>query len=173
MTENRHGLMVDAELMTATGKAEREAATPMVQRREGSTRITVGADKGYDTRGFVADLRAAGATPQVAQNTRRSGGSAIDGRTTRHAGHALSQRKRKLVEEPFGWLKTIANLAQTRHRGQDRVGWVFVFGCCSLRPHSLRKHAAGGAARLTPGRSVPGRAKNGSPRHTKPRKWPH
>ena len=131
MTENRHGLIVDAALMTATGKAEREAATQMVQRREGNARITVGADKGYDTRDFVANLRAAGATPHVAQNTKRRGGSAIDGRTTRHAGYALSQRKRKLVEEPFGWLKTIANLAQTRHRGHDRVGWMFVFGCAA------------------------------------------
>lgn len=139
LTENRHGLIADAELMTATGKAEREAALAMVHRREGSQRITVGGDKGYDTQDFVTALRAANATPHVAQNTKRAGGSAIDGRTTRHPGYALSQRKRKLVEEPFGWLKTIANLGQTRHRGKDRVSWIFVFGCAAYDLVRLRK----------------------------------
>ena len=88
--------------------------------------VTLGADKGYDTRDFVAELRAEGVTPHVAQNTthRRS---AIDGRTTRHPGYAVSQQKRKLVEEIFGWLKTVALLRKTRHRGVRRVGWMFTF----------------------------------------------
>ena len=87
---------------------------------------TLGADKGYDTRDFVAELRVHGITPHVAQHTthRRS---AIDGRTTRHPGYAVSQQKRKLVEEIFGWLKTIALLRKTRHRGVRRVGWMFTF----------------------------------------------
>jgi len=88
---------------------------------------TLGADKGYDVAGFVAALRALGVTPHVAQHTthRRS---AIDGRTTRHAGYTVSQRKRKLVEEIFGWAKTVALFRKTRHRGVRRVGWMFTFG---------------------------------------------
>ena len=88
--------------------------------------MTLGADKGYDTQACVAELRAEGVTPHVAQNTahRRS---AIDGRTTRHPGYAISQQKRKLVEEIFGWLKTVALLRKTRHRGVRRVGWMFTF----------------------------------------------
>ena len=85
---------------------------------------TVGADKGYDTRGFVAALRSLGLTPHVAQNTSRRV-SAINGRTTRHAGYAVSQQKRKRVEEVFGWMKTVALLRKTRHRGVRRVGWLF------------------------------------------------
>ena len=88
--------------------------------------VTLGADKGYDARDFVAELRAEGVTPHVAQNvTHRR--SAIDGRTTRHPGYAVSQQKRKLVEEIFGWLKTVALLRKTRHRGVRRVGWMFTF----------------------------------------------
>jgi transposase len=131
LTENRNGLIVDAELLAARGTAEREAAVEMVRRHGAGRRMTVGADKGYDTRGFVKEMRELGATPHVAQNTKRSGGSAIDGRTTRHAGYVASQRKRKLVEEPFGWMKTVAGLQQTRHRGKDRVGWVFVLACAA------------------------------------------
>src|SRR5262245_46378926 len=85
---------------------------------------TVGADKGYDTRGFVAALRSLGLTPHVAQNITRQR-SAIDGRTTRHAGYLASQRTRKRIEEVFGWLKTVALLRKTRHRGVRRVGWLF------------------------------------------------
>ena len=92
----------------------------------GRHRITVGGDKGYDTRGFVAGLRALSVTPHVAQNTtnRRS---AIDARTTRQRGYAISQRARKRVEEVFGWMKTIALMRKTRHRGVGRVGWMFTF----------------------------------------------
>ena len=124
LMENRHGLAVGARVTVATGTAEREAAVAMARRlRPG---VTLGADKGYDARDFVAELRAEGVTPHVAQNTahRRS---AIDGRTTRHPGYTVSQQKRKLVEEIFGWLKTVALLRKTRHRGVRRVGWMFTF----------------------------------------------
>jgi IS5 family transposase len=117
LMENRHGLAVGARVTLATGTAEREAAVARAGRlRPG---VKLGADKGYDARDFVAELRAEGVTPHVAQNTahRRS---AIDGRTTRHPGYAVSQQKRKLVEEIFGWLKTIALLRKTRHRGVRR-----------------------------------------------------
>ena len=139
MTENRHGLIADALLVTASGTAERASAVAMVERIEGDGRVTVGADKGYDTRQFVQDLRDFNATPHVAQNINRPGGSAIDGRTTRHAGYEISQRKRKQIEECFGWLKTIAMLDQTRHRGEDRVGWVFVLGAAAYNLVRLTK----------------------------------
>ena len=139
MTENRNGLIADVELVAASGTAERSAAIVMVGRIEGDGRVTVGADKGYDTRQFVQDLRDYNATPHVAQNINRSGGSAIDGRTTRHAGYEISQRKRKQIEECFGWLKTVANLDQTRHRGQERVGWVFVLGAAAYNLVRLTK----------------------------------
>ncbi len=122
LMENRHGLVVDTRVTQATGTAEREAAEEMLQGRRG----TVGGDKAYDTRAFVNGARAAGVTPHVAQNqTNRR--SAIDGRTTRHPGYAISQTKRKCIEEIFGWGKTIGLLDKLRHRGRDRVGWVFTF----------------------------------------------
>lgn len=124
LMENRNGLVVDATLTHATGTAEREAALTMLGRMEGRHRITLGADKNYDTAGFVAALREMDVTPHVAQNnTNRR--SAIDGRTTRHPGYAVSQRIRKRIEEVFGWAKTCGNMRKTRHRGQDRVGWSF------------------------------------------------
>lgn len=124
LMDNRHGLVVSPRLTAATGTAEREAAVDLVEAVPGRHRITVGADKAYDTREFVHALRALRAVPHVAQN--RSGrASAIDGRTTRHPGYAVSQRLRKRVEEIFGWMKTVGNLRKTRHRGEDRVGWVF------------------------------------------------
>ena len=114
LMENRHGLVVDTCVTQALGTAEREAAAAMATNlRRGAT---VGGDKGYDTRGFVAALRSLGLTPHVAQNlTNRR--SAIDARTTHHPGYAVSQQKRKLVEEGFGWLKTVALFRKTRHRG--------------------------------------------------------
>ncbi len=122
LMENRHGLVVDTRVTQATGTAERAAAEEMLHERQG----TVGGDKAYDTRDFVQAARAAGVTPHVAQNqTNRR--SAIDGRTTRHPGYAISQTKRKRVEEIFGWEKTIGLLDKLRHRGRDRVGWVFTF----------------------------------------------
>ena len=120
LIEHRYGLIMDADLTPATGRAERECATEMLRRLPGTARRrTVAGDKGYDTKDFVADVRAAGFTPHVAQNTsnRRS---AIDGRTTRHPGYGVSQRKRKRVEEPFGWVKTVGGGRKLRYIGQDR-----------------------------------------------------
>jgi transposase len=124
MTENRHGLVVETGFTQATGIAERDAAKAMIQRHSpGSTRqLTVGADKAYDTADFVADLRRMCVTPHVAQKVK---GSAIDNRTTRHAGYAASQRRRKLVEEPFGWCKTIGGLARPKLKGVARQGFLF------------------------------------------------
>jgi transposase len=122
--ENRHALVVDTRLTLATGTAEREAALDMAAARPGNHRITLAADKGYDTAGFVADLRQHNVTPHVAQNTthRRS---AIDARTTRHPGYTVSGRVRKRIEEVFGWTKAAAGFRKTRHRRLARVGWMF------------------------------------------------
>jgi len=124
LTENRHGFVVATEFTHADGTAERRAALAMIERASpGSTRrITLGADKGYDDRGFVAKLRKMCVTPHVAAKSKHS---AIDARTTRHAGYATSQRKRKLVEEPFGWGKTVGPIAKTMLRGLGRVGAQF------------------------------------------------
>ena len=120
LIEHRSALIVDAELTAATGFAERDCATEMLRRLPKSKRRrTVAGDKNYDTRNFVADVRAAGFTPHVAQNnTNRR--SAIDGRTTRHAGYTVSQRIRKRVEEPFGWIKTVGAGRKLRYIGNDR-----------------------------------------------------
>ena len=120
LAENRHGLIVEADATKATGRAEREAALDMIERHDpGSERqLTLGADKGYDTAGFVANLRAMCVTPHVAAKIAKS---SIDARTTRHAAYAASQQKRKLVEEAFGWAKTIAGLAKVKVRGLARV----------------------------------------------------
>jgi transposase len=126
LMENRHGLIISPRLTSATGTAERETAVELVSEIPGRYRITVGGDKGYDTGEFVQSLRTLKAVPHVAQN-RTGRSSAIDGRTTRHAGYASSQRLRKRVEEIFGWIKTVGHLKKTRHRGQERVGWVFTF----------------------------------------------
>ena len=124
MAENRNALIVDACLTEADGTAEREAALSMIA-DTAPPRSTVGGDKNYDTAGFVAECRALGCVPHVAQNTtnRRS---AIDGRTTRHPGYGVSQQKRKRIEEPFGWIKTVGGLRKTRHRGRRLVEWLFV-----------------------------------------------
>ena len=127
MIENRNGLVVDAQLLLCSGTAERDAAMIMAERVEGNHRITLAADKGYDTKDFVQEMQGMNVTPHVAQNDKRPGGSAIDGRTTRHSGYAVSQRKRKRIEEVFGWMKTVGMLRKTRHRGADRVGWLFTF----------------------------------------------
>lgn len=126
LMENRHGLVVDAQVTQATGTAERAAALQMVARLPRAHRVTVGADKAYDTQDFVGALRGLEITPHVAQNT-RGRRSALDERTTRHPGYAISQWKRKRVEEVFGWLKTIGLLHKIRHRGEARVNWMFVF----------------------------------------------
>jgi transposase len=126
LIENRHGLVVQADATLATGKAERQAALAMIDRHDpGSERqLTLAADKGYDTSDFVADLRQKCVTPHVAAKIR---GSAIDGRTTRHESYRVSQRRRKLVEEAFGWGKTIAGLAKVKVRGLARVRFKFTF----------------------------------------------
>lgn len=127
LMENRNGLVVDTELLQCNGTAERNAAMLMAERVEGSRRITLAADKGYDTKDFVQEMRGINVTPHVAQNDKRRGGSAIDARTTRYAGYQISQRKRKRIEEIFGWIKTVGMLRKTRHRGIERVGWMFTF----------------------------------------------
>lgn len=125
LMENRHGFVVQGDLTQADGHAERKAALDMIHRHSpGSTRrLTLGADKGYDAAGFVSDLRQACVTPHVARKARYS---AIDGRTTRHEGYALSQKHRKKIEEPFGWAKTVGGMAQTMYRGVERVRSRFI-----------------------------------------------
>src|ERR671929_932625 len=126
LMENRNGLIIDAETTHATGTAEREAAEAMIGRVAGHNRITLGADKAFDAAEHVATLREMNVTPHVAQNTTNRA-SAIDGRTTRHPGYALSQRIRKRIEEAFGWITVSGGLRKTRHRGFERVGWSFTF----------------------------------------------
>jgi transposase len=139
LMENRHGLLVDACLTLADGHAERVAALHMIEpRADRPTAITLGADKAYDTEDFVNELRSMKVTAHVAQNT--SGrSSAIDGRTTRHRGYAVSQRIRKRIEEAFGWIKTIAGQEKSRFRGRDRVGWAFTFAAAAYNLVRLPK----------------------------------
>ena len=124
LMENRNGLVVSTCLNQATGTAERDAALGMLDEIPGNHRVTLGGDKNYDVKDFVKELRVMKVTPHVAQKER---GTAIDGRTTRHPGYGVSQRRRKVVEEIFGWLKTIGLMRKTRHRGELRVGWMFTF----------------------------------------------
>ena len=131
LTENRNGIIMTTEVFQANGTAERDAALVMLEQIPGERRVTVGGDKGYDTRDFVAECRNMNVTPHIAQNTKRNGGSAIDGRTTRHGGYEVSQKKRKRIEECFGWLKTIALMRKVRHRGLEKVGWVFTFAAAA------------------------------------------
>jgi transposase len=139
LTENRNGFILTTEVFPATGTAERHAAMLMLEQIPGVHRVTVGADKAYDTRDFVSECRNMKVTPHVAQNTKRSGGSAIDGRTARHEGYAVSQKKRKRIEECFGWLKTIALMRKVRHRGIEKVGWVFTFAAAAYNLVRMRK----------------------------------
>src|SRR5216683_5331302 len=127
LTENRNGLIVNTEVFQANGTAERDAALVMLEQIPGTKQVTVGGDKAYDTADFVAECRNLKVTPHVAQNLERPGGSAIDDRTTKHPGYAISQRKRKRIEECFGWLKTIALMRKVRHRGVCKVDWIFTF----------------------------------------------
>ena len=123
--ENRHGLIVKARVSEATGTAERSTALSLLQELPGQRRKTVGGDKGYDTRNFVAQCRDNNITPHVAQHLSRCGGSAIDGRTSRHTGYAISQKRRKQIEEGFGWGKTIGLIRQVKARGVQRVDSIF------------------------------------------------
>jgi transposase len=138
LVENRHGLIVQSRVWEATGVAERYAALQMLQEIPGDRQVTVGGDKGFDTAEFVRECRHLQVTPHVAQNLGRRGGSAIDGRTTRHAGYALSQKKRKRIEECFGWLKTIALLRKVRHRGTLKVDWMFTLACAAYNLVRMR-----------------------------------
>ncbi len=139
LIENRNGLIVNAELLQANGRAERDAALVMLEQLGGNGRVTVGGDKGYDTAEFVDQCRHINVTPHVAQNTARPGGSAIDARTTRHAGYDLSQKKRKRIEECFGWLKDIALMRKLKHRGLFKVGWIFTFAAAAYNLVRMRK----------------------------------
>jgi transposase len=138
LMENRHGLIVDTEVTHATGTAEVESALAMLERQpRRARRRTIGADKLYDTKDFVRGARTRGFTPHVAQNTngRRS---TIGGRTTRHVGYAESQKRRKMVEENFGWSKTVGLLRKLRHRGAALVSWVFAFTSAAYNLVRLR-----------------------------------
>jgi IS5 family transposase len=125
-TENRNGLVLATAVTSATGTAERETAESMLSGLGGDKRITVGADKAYDTKEFVRALRSLKVTPHVSQNdTNRK--SAIDGRTTRHSGYTVSVRKRKRIEQVFGWLKTVGGFRKLRLIGLSKVEWLFTF----------------------------------------------
>lgn len=146
LVENRNGLIVDAEVFQANGTAERDAALVMLGKIPGSKPVTVGGDKGFDTRDFVKECRHLRVTPHVAQNDKRRGGSAIDSRTTRHAGYTVSQRKRKRIEECFGWLKTVALMRKVRHRGVCLVNWIFTFACTAYNLVRMRNLTAAAPA---------------------------
>ena len=137
LVENRNGLIVQSTVWEATGVAERLAALAMLEQVPGTGRVTVAGDKGFDTAEFVRECRNLRVTPHVAQNLagRRS---AIDGRTTRQAGYSISQKKRKRIEECFGWLKTIALLRKLRHRGTLKVDWIFTFACAAYNLVRMR-----------------------------------
>jgi transposase len=132
LLDNRHGLVANVCATAATGTGEREAALMLLEiLAHGGT---VGGDKNFDVAAFVADVRALGITPHVAQKTH----SAIDGRTTRHAGYVISQRKRKLIEQVFGWMKTVGGLRKLRHRGGERVDWIVTFTAAAYNLIRLR-----------------------------------
>lgn len=138
LMENRHGLVVDGRVSEANGTAERKVAETMLAAVPGRHPITVGGDKGFDTQDFVAAMRKLKVTPHVAQNVsgRRS---AIDGRTTRHPGYAVSQKLRKQIEEAFGWIKEVALQRRARHRGKERVGWQFTLAVAAYNLIRLPK----------------------------------
>lgn len=138
LTENRNGLVVDCELTRATGTAEREAALAMLERLPGGSRVTLGADKGYDSADFVEAVRSLNVTPHIAQNdTNRR--SAIDARTTRHDGYSISQRKRKCIEEVFGWGKVVGTIRKVKIRGLERVSGLFTFAVAAYNLVRMRK----------------------------------
>ena len=148
LMENRNGLVADVAVLPANGTAERQAALVMMESIPGDHRVTVGADKAYDTKDFVAEARHLNATPHVAQNNKHRK-SAIDERTTRHPGYAASQQKRKRVEEIFGWMKTVGGMRKLRHRGLPVVGWMFTFAAAAynlVRIRNLATAVAGAKA---------------------------
>ena len=133
LLDNRHGLVANVCVTAATGTAEREAALLLLAQAPRAT--TVGGDKGFDVRSFVTDVRARGVTPHIAQKVK---GSAIDGRTTRHDGYTISQQRRKLIEQVFGWMKTIGGLRKLRHAGGERVDWIVTFTAAAYNLVRLR-----------------------------------
>jgi transposase len=137
LMENRNGLVVNAMVTQATGTAERDAALLMAEAIPGVHPVTLGADKNYDAKDFVAEARNMGVTPHVSQKQN----SAIDGRTTRHAGYRVSQQKRKRVEEIFGWMKTVGGMRKLRHRGLELVDWMFTFAAASYNLVRIRNLA--------------------------------
>ena len=138
LMENRHGIFVDTRLTRVSGHAERLAGLYMIEpRADRPHAITLGGDKNFDTKDFVMELREINVTPHVAQNTSRA--SAVDGRTTRHPGYAISQCVRKRIEEGFGWMKTIAGLRKTKYRGLEKVGWAFTLGAAAYNLVRLPK----------------------------------
>jgi len=141
LMENRNGLAVNGCVNLAEGRAEPEAAVAMVEEIAGQQRITLGGDKGYDRKEFVQELRDHQITPHIA----RKQTSIIDERTTRHPGYAISQHKRKRIEEIFGWLKTVGGLRKTRHRGLARVGWMFTFALAAYNLVRMRNLVAAAA----------------------------
>jgi hypothetical protein len=143
--ENRNGLVADVEVLPASGTAESTAALIMIELIPGEQAVTVGADKAYDQKEFVAEARHLNATPHVAQNNQHRK-STIDGRTTRDAGYAVSQQKRKRVEEIFGWMKTVGGMRKLRHRGLELVRWMFTFAAAAynlVRIRNLTNAVAG------------------------------
>ena len=147
LTDNRHGQVVNVRASTSDGKAEREVAAQMLADVAGSSgkRVTVGADKAYDTQGLVQACRDLRVTPQVAQNTARNGGSAIDARTTRHVGYEISQRKRKCIEPCFGWGKGIGPIRQVMVQGLQKVDHLLTLTMAAYNLTRLR-----GLAQLRP-----------------------
>jgi hypothetical protein len=142
LIENRHGLIVEAMATQADGRAERDAGLLMMHapwKRAPWRRRTLGADKGYDVREFVDVTRELGCAPHIAQNLNRPGGSAIDARTTRHAGYAMSQHARPRIEPAFGWLKTIGWLRKVKRRGLEKIEWLVVFASAAFSVIRLPK----------------------------------
>ena len=148
--ENRNGLVVGSLVTRATGTAERAAALTLIDRhRRPGRRLTLGADKAYDVQAFVADLRGRCVTPHVTRNdyvtkTKRRK-SAIDGRTTRHAGYAVSQRIRMRIEEAFGWINAAAGCAKIRFRGTERIDAAFTLATAAYNLVRLPRLLAGAA----------------------------
>ena len=138
LMENRHGLLVNTMVTLADGTAERDAALLMASQIPGGKQVTLGGDKNYDTQELVRDLREIKVTPHVAQNnTNRR--SAIDERTTQHTGYAISQKKRKRIEESFGWMKTIGMLKKVKLRGLEKVSWLFTFVAAVYNLYRLQR----------------------------------
>jgi transposase len=141
LMENRHGLVAATEVLQANGTAERDAALVTVEAIPSDHPVTVGADKNYDTKDFVAEARNLKATPHVTQNVHARRRSAIDGRTTRHAGYLISQKKRHRIEEIFGWRKTVGGMRKLRHRGLLQVDWMFTFAAAAYNLVRMRNLA--------------------------------